>query len=174
MITKNNFLAKLFLGCCLCLCFTVSSCNSAPTVAYIKTAVVFEQFNGRKELERRLLQEEQKRKLRVDSLTLELQVLEKQISAGSQTASLAKVFEQKRYRLQREEQAFQEKHQIASEQYTTEIWKQINEYVLTFGAQNGYDFIHGANGSGNLMYGSEAYDITDQVIHFINQKYEGN
>ncbi|MFK8101604.1 MAG: OmpH family outer membrane protein [Saprospiraceae bacterium] len=174
MITKNNFLIKLFLGCCLCLCFGISSCNSAPTVAYIKTAIVFEQFNGKKELERRLLYEEQKRKASVDSLTLELQVLEKQIRAGGQTMQLVKVFEQKRSRLQQEEQAFQKKHQLASEQYTTEIWKQINQYVQVFGEQNGYDLIHGANGSGNLMYGNEAYDITDQVIHFINQKYEGN
>ena len=59
------------------------------------------------------------------------------------------------------------------QEYTSQIWTQINTYVKEYGQQNDYSYILGANGSGSIMYGLESQNITDVVIEFVNKKYEG-
>lgn len=61
-----------------------------------------------------------------------------------------------------------------SQKYTADVWKRINEYVSAYGEEHGYDFIFGATGDGNLMYARQARDVTNEVIEYINRKYEGN
>lgn len=60
-----------------------------------------------------------------------------------------------------------------SAQYTAESWKLINQYVSDFGKKEGIVFIYGATGDGTLMYADQAYDITEEVIQYINERYEG-
>ncbi len=64
--------------------------------------------------------------------------------------------------------------QQLSEQYTADIWRQINQWVNEFGEQEGYDFVLGAAGNGSLMYANEANDITNKTILFVNKKYQGD
>ena len=46
--------------------------------------------------------------------------------------------------------------------------KNIREY----GKKKGYSLIIGANDSGNLLYGSESKDITNDVLEYLNQQYK--
>jgi outer membrane protein len=43
-----------------------------------------------------------------------------------------------------------------------------------YGKKHGYDFIYGAQGSGNLMYANGQKNITDEVLKYINERYQGN
>ena len=62
--------------------------------------------------------------------------------------------------------------QELSSRYTADIWKRINHYVSDYGKTEGYDFIFGATGDGGLMYANDVNDITDEVILYLNKKYE--
>ena len=49
----------------------------------------------------------------------------------------------------------------------------INDYVKEYGKKKGYDIIFGASGSGNVMYASEASDLTEDVLKGLNAEFEG-
>jgi len=61
-----------------------------------------------------------------------------------------------------------------SGRYTLDIWRQINESISASGSEHGYDFIVGASGAGKLVCPRAASDITEDVVRYINRKYEGN
>ena len=72
------------------------------------------------------------------------------------------------------EEKFTRQEQQLSEEYTASIWRRINEDLRGYGETRGYDFIYGATGDGGLMYAGEAYDVTEDVVGYLNQKYEGD
>lgn len=49
------------------------------------------------------------------------------------------------------------------------LLKQINALVEQYGREHGYDVILGTTSEGSLLYGSEATDITKNVLDFINR-----
>jgi outer membrane protein len=44
--------------------------------------------------------------------------------------------------------------------------------VEEYGKENGYDLILGTTTSGNILYGTEKKDITEQVLNALNNAYE--
>jgi len=127
-------------------------------LGFVVNQVVFDKFNGKKRLEEKLKAVQDKHKNTLDSLGAMLQM--------HYQTDLVNQYQQTSNRYAQEEREL-------SEQYTADIWKEINQYVVDYGKQSGYDFIYGAVGNGSLMYGHEAFDITEDVVAFINEKYEG-
>ena len=56
-------------------------------------------------------------------------------------------------------------------QMTEEVLGQINGFVETYGRENGYDLILGTTQTGNLLYGREALDITEELLEALNRDY---
>lgn len=58
------------------------------------------------------------------------------------------------------------------EQKTTQaIIKDINAFVTDYGESKNYIIIHGATGSGNIMYAEKSVDITDEVLKALNKRF---
>lgn len=53
------------------------------------------------------------------------------------------------------------------------LWKRLNPYLVDFGKENGYQYIYGANGTGNVLYADKNEDITDEVVRYVNERYHG-
>lgn len=51
------------------------------------------------------------------------------------------------------------------------IWKRLNPYLAEFGKENGYLYIYGANGTGNVLYADKAQDVTEELIKYVNNRY---
>ena len=51
------------------------------------------------------------------------------------------------------------------------IWKRLNPYLIDYGKEHGYQYIYGANGTGNVLYADKDLDITDDVIKYANDRY---
>jgi len=66
------------------------------------------------------------------------------------------------------EQQYEQSNQEINEQ----VWKRLNPLVDEYARQNGYHLIIGANGMGSVLYNDDFYDITEQVISFVNRRYE--
>jgi len=69
----------------------------------------------------------------------------------------------------------QEAYQIQQESQAkaTEILKEVTDFVKDYGKKNQYTFILGASeGSGSVLYGKEALDITTVVVTALNAKDE--
>lgn len=53
----------------------------------------------------------------------------------------------------------------------TPIFEYVNQYIKDYSQRNGYDYVLGNTGNGNIMYGNNMYDITLEVIDGINVAY---
>ena len=139
----------------------------SPKTAFIKAYEVYDAFDGRKELQRRFDHTMQGEKASLDSMRIEVERV-----VGSQEGK-----QEQAQRLWRDyqirQQNFQAKKEALSAEYNEQVWKQINEYVQAYGKQQGYRYIFGAAGNGSLMYGEQGEDISEAVVVFINQKYQG-
>ena len=127
--------------------------------AYFLNQKVFEQSSARQELETKLSTVTINHQKQLDSL---LRLTEQ----GMDSSYAWQLYEEtaRKYALREQE---------LTEKYTVDLWQQINGYVDDYGKEKGYDFIFGATGNGSLMYAREAYDITDEIIDYINLRYEG-
>jgi outer membrane protein len=132
---------------------------------YILNDKVFADFEETKEVKKKLNAEEVSQKYILDSLFNEMQELEKR-----NQVVLAK---QKKDIYDRFYEGFAQGNQKISMQYKESIWKHINQYLDEFGKENGYVFILGTSGDGNLMYADTTYNVTNEALLFINKKYAG-
>ena len=60
-----------------------------------------------------------------------------------------------------------------ADQYTQQVWTRLNQYIKDYGREYEYDLILGAKGDGNLMYADDRLDITEEVLEYVNKKYDG-
>lgn len=49
---------------------------------------------------------------------------------------------------------------------------QINSFVEDYAKKQGFDIVLGVTISGNVMYGEDHLDITEQVVNALNQSYQ--
>jgi outer membrane protein len=161
-------LAALIIG------LSVWSLSRIEKNAYVDIAKLYDGFSLKKELESKYQNVESKRKTITDSLKLQLQVFAKQLEAsGAKDKKQLDEFYKMRTEYQMKDKQFNEDNQALSKQYTEQILKQINQYVVDYGKKSGYDFIFGANSNGTIMYAKEKKDITSEMIVYINERYSG-
>ncbi len=157
---------------CLFLVLAGVSFGGSQKVAFIDNAKLFNSFAGKKELEARLKKQEGDTQAILDSMQVDIKAMESKL-AGISDAPLREKYQQKAMAFLQLQEEFANKNQLLDQQYTNEIWLQINQYVQDYGKENKYDFIHGASGTGSMMYADKGFDITEQVLQYINKRYAG-
>lgn len=147
---------------------------SKEKTGFIDATKVFAEFPMKKELETELKSTEKTRTMILDSLklNLKLQYDALQGEKNPNKESIAKYRETEQQYFLKERQ-FGEENQNMSEQYTAQVWQQLNQYIQEYGEQNGYDYIYGVTGDGNLMYAKKGNDVTTEVLEFVNSRYNG-
>lgn len=146
-----------------------------PKVAYVRVVYLYDNFEYKKELEAKLNNVVSYRKSIADSLELRLKQLAEKIQESKkkdENAISAFNDERQKYLLKKEQ--FDDDNASMSKKYTEEIMKQLNEYVQDYGKANGYAYIFGAEGNGNIMSADDKNDITATVLDFVNEKYKGS
>jgi outer membrane protein len=131
--------------------------NKKEKAAYFYNQKVFTQFAGKQFLEGKLKAETEIHKQYLDSVMMLIQSGRKDLATLYQGSA----------------QNFSTAEAELTEKYNSDIWKFINESVQEYGAKNDYDFIFGATGDGSLMYARKANDITDDIVTYINRRYQG-
>lgn len=144
---------------------------SIPKTAFVDNQRLFDAFEGKKELENRLEQASNQRKAALDSLGLQIQSMQQLAATDEQAATRLQGMLQRYQQMSQEQEGY---YQYKSQEYTEAIWKQISQYAIEYGESSGYDYVYGIAGTGSLMYGKPHYDITDEVIDYINKRYAGN
>lgn len=59
-------------------------------------------------------------------------------------------------------------------QTLNEVITQINAYAIDFSKENGIRLLLGTTNDGSIMYGDEAIDYTEEMLDYINNRYDGN
>lgn len=141
---------------------------------YIRVNEVYESFQLTQELKQELNTIENLRNSMLDSLELNLKVQAQSLSTVDKPAEQDIIaFRKSKDDFLRKKQEFEETNEVLLQQYNERISKQINQYIKDFGEQHNYEYIHGADGSGSLMYADNSRDVTDEAIAFINNRYQG-
>ncbi len=70
--------------------------------------------------------------------------------------------------LQQEDQQLQASGQTEMDSIVSKVKKEIKAY----GKANGYTYILGGGDGGSVLYGTDANDLTDEVVKILNDKYK--
>lgn len=146
---------------------------AVPHTAFINSNRVYNEFSGKKELQAKLNDLNSKQSKILDTLKLEIETMQVKLKMEKKTMTTPELeVKIKNYRRLTEE--FEQNIDQQKEKFIEEAWNQINKYMEDYGKDHHYDYIYGANGTGSLMYANKTKDITDDVIKYVNKKYEGH
>jgi len=153
--------------------FEIFNYMSRPKLAYIECIKVFEGFKLKKELEAELSRITAARRITLDTLknvitTLQLQLENSKTKSADQSKILSEI---NMYKGQ-----FKELETVNSnlaDEYDTRIWKQLNQYIQDYADKKGFDIIFGAKGDATIMAAKIKYNKTDELIEYVNNKYDG-
>lgn len=142
-------------------------------VVFVNLNKVYEEFELKKELEKKFKNLESKRNALLDSLELNLKLLS---SKPLNTASQEQIaeYDAKKETYFVKKQQFNEDNKVVMEQYHSQIITKLNEYVKLYGKQKHLTYILGSDDSGSILYGEETREVTPDVIKFINALYKKN
>lgn len=149
------------------------SCNNSEKTGYVKMGELFEEFELKKQLTNQLEQTVSARKNILDSLKLNLEMMVVSIQGGAVNDSLKNKFLYTKEQFLKKQEQFEGENQRLQQEYDSQIWTQLNEYVKEFGEEKKLDYIFGANGTGAIMYGNESKDVTKEMVSYVNKKYVG-
>lgn len=143
---------------------------------YVDSGKLFKEFKMSKELDQQLELITSERKKILDSLLSSLRQAEIYFQ-NSKTAEKIKQepelkFLQENYLYKKRE--FEDENERLRIDYSSKVWSQLNELINQFGKKNNLKIILGANGEGNILFAEKELDITDNLIIYCNEKYEGN
>lgn len=151
--------------------FLFNSMGGMKKEAYVDMITVFNEFELKIKLQKKMEDILKEKKLVINNLKLELQAIynDSKIVGNERFVKIREIqneIELKSYEASQEEQKLTEK-------YDTQIWKQLNQYIKEFGKNQELDFMYGANGQGTILFAKEKYDLTKECITYVNNKYQG-
>jgi len=170
LISVNRFNVVAGALLLLVIVFQFYTYVTEPKIAYLQAEKVFGEFKLKKDLERDLEKSNALQKKILDSMKLNLQMAYENVSRKKDQKLVME------YKIQEQQYFLKEKqtndaYAETAEQYTAQIWKQLNQYIQEYGDQHGYDYIYGLKSEGELMYGKKSHDITDELVKVVNDKY---
>jgi outer membrane protein len=152
--------------------------KDAPKIAYVRSSVLVSSYSGMKEARAMYKEKMDKWKANIDTLQKDYQQALSRYNMEASDLGSAQKKERETYLRKQEENLRQyagtlEQQAAEEDQKMTEgVLNQINTYIKEYGEKNGYDLILGITRDGNIMYGKEAMDITDDVLKGINASYK--
>ena len=136
--------------------------TSEETV-YVDNIKLFDGFNMTKEMKKIGEKEFNSRKMILDSLYSKLQ---------SNTVSETDKKQIMPQFVKGKEELEQFNRNFAGEE-SLKIWARIHDYVADFSKENHYKLVLGSENKNIVLSASEEVDVTNKLIYYINNKYEG-
>lgn len=154
------------------------SCQQEKT-AYVNNQEIMEGFETLKQTEEELSLEEEGLKAKIDSMVAESGYQDLVQEYQSNQGKMPKAKEEELYnQIMQIQQRLSQQQQMSNQQFQQQKKTQmdslvntVKDFIKEYGKENGYTYIYGANESGNILYGKEDLDITDEVTKALNDKY---
>lgn len=167
---KIAFLFILSLG--------IFSCQQNKT-AFVNNTEIMEGFEKLKQTEERLALEEEELKAKIDGMVAESGFQDLVQEYQNNQGKMAKAKEDELYnqimqiqqRLNQQQKMSNQQFQLKRNQEMDSLVNMVKDFVKDYGKENGYTFIYGANESGNILYGKDEINITEEVTKALNEKY---
>jgi outer membrane protein len=148
-------------------------------IYFVNLSTVYEKFEYTRELEKKFEQVVNSRNSILDSLKANLEIEYRRLqSIGNRPTTEQKQdilnFKMANQEYVQKKESFEKTNEQMVGQYEKQIWIQINEYVEDYGKLHNVGIIVGSNGTGSVMYSDQTFDITEEVLAFVNTKHKGN
>src|SRR5690606_19616194 len=149
-----------------------------PKIAYVRSQELIYNYMGTLEAQKKYESQQAVWQANIDTLKA---TYEQTRNAYKQTASSLSTAERqkKEQYLMSQQQQITQYIQAVNEKSTEEDERmmqgtlyQINSFVERYGKAHGYDIILGTTLSGNVLYGKQAIDITDELLKALNENYQ--
>ena len=141
-------------------------------IYYVDLQKLYAEFELKKELETSLTNYVHQNTQELDSLAMTINQLKYRIDENKTERDIM-LFEQLGQLYVTKETNFKQERSNLSQQYDDQIWKQLNQYIKDYAAEHHCDFMMGGNGDGSVMYAKPSKDVTEDMIAFVNEKYNG-
>ena len=165
------------------LALTVMSCNQNNEVkevktAYIDTSKLLQEYTESKDIEAKYKAKSQEMGKELDAevarFKSEAQNFQKNAQANGQAWA-----QQKGAELQKREQQLTYAQQAMLQQLQQESGKEMDSLVVNvrkfikgYGKEKGYAYIYGTGEAATVLYAEDKYDITNDVVKLLNDKYK--
>ena len=169
---KKNIYIISFLAIAGLTLLGFSVVNPGNRIVYVELSTIYNDFPLKKELESKLINVQNSRSALLDSLKIKLNALSLEIHSPKDAEAIERFKYMKQEYLLKQKN-FEEDNQAITQQYSDQIWKQINQYVKDYGKEKGFTYILGTDGTGTVMYGDDSKDITKELSVYVNGRYKG-
>lgn len=166
MKSINALFLLMFIGLAVGLAILYTK---LPKVAYIEPAELYQDYVGKAYYDSIYNEQVGYYQDTLDIISSHVQAVYEAVEE-TDTASINKFKRAQQY-FYDQTGRFQKLETQIREHYVSQIWKALNEQIKEYGLENGYDYIYGANGTGNVMYAKDGHNITQDVKAFINLNY---
>lgn len=172
----------------IALAISIISCNKeAQTTeavtfktAYIDTSKLLEEYTEAKDIEAKYKEKskEAARKFEVQEANFKADAdyFQKNAQANGQAWA-----QQKGAELQQRQQQLQYAAQNVGQQLQMELGtemdtlvKSVKKFIKDYGKEKGYDYVYGTGEAVSILYAKDSYDITDEVVKLLNDKYKSS
>lgn len=166
---KNTFYRSIILSVIISILSSglvyVLLSNQNRKTAVVDAIKLFNQYNMKKELEA-------KEKVRLEAMSKVLDSMTNQIKlaqASKDEQGAKELFNRFSILKQQLRDEYNQSNQLINQ----EVWKRLNPLIEDFGKKKKLHLIIGANGMGSVLYNDEYYDLTPELVNYVNKQYEG-
>jgi len=171
---------KYFIYIILLIVFCLVAMNiymlvNQPKIAVINIEKLLIDYDGMQDASSYFEDEKISQNLMLDSLEMEYNLRlnkynENEISSNEKQNLEQEILAIQKYYLTLKEKVAKEADE-EDLRLTQGVMEQLNVFLKRFGEENNYDLLLGSQGNGNVLFGKEKYDVTNQAIEAINTMY---
>jgi outer membrane protein len=169
----------------IAIAFSIISCNKKAEVASTKTAYVDTSKLMMECTEAKDIEAKYKAKSQEMGKELEIEIAKFKAEAGSfqKNAQMngQAWAQQKGAELQKREQQLQYAEQSIAQQLQQEsgveidsVVSNVKKFIKSYGKEKGYAYIYGTGDAASILYAEDKYDITNEIIKLLNDKYKAS
>jgi len=133
-------------------------------IAVADAVKLFDQFNLKKELET-------KEKGKLESINRQVDSIGRLLQLAQATRN-ADTVKRLSYAYGYMKAELESEYKKGNHDINEQVWKRLNPAVDEYGRAHKLHLIIGANGMGSVLYNDDYYDITPDLIKYVNKKYE--
>lgn len=164
--------------------FAILSCNKQEGPSGLKTAYVDTEKLMKEH--QQAIDIENKYKVKSEEMGRELDTEAKQFQSDYENAlrqaqakgpqwaqQKAAELQQREQQLNIKQQSMYQEIQTASNAELDSLVKEIKLYIKDYGKKNNYDYVYGTGlTSPSILYAKDSYDVTDEILKTLNDKYK--
>jgi outer membrane protein len=177
-ITSAHLLTFVAAVVIITFSFSFYLIKTRPKIAYVRSLELVYGFNGMKQAHAEFTNQTNIWQSNVDTLRSHYGRYSNNLELKRNTVPVAEIkamedtLQKMQLQLNEYVKVVQQQATEKEKKLTEGVMKQINSYVEEYSKKQGYDIVLGAEGTGSILYGTDSYDITSEVLNALNRDYK--